>query len=243
MNKRSTLAFTLAITLPFIGSAQAGSWGYSSENGPEHWGHVSTTCSEGKNQSPVDIRSTQLVDAQLQPLEFHYQGKVANVVNNGHTVQVNITGDNTLTLDGQVFELKQFHFHTPSENTFNGKHAPLEAHFVHANVNGELAVVAVMFKSGEREDSVLAEILHTLPAADQTIDIKSDLALANLLPRVKTYYRYNGSLTTPPCSEGVRWIVLTDPQFIIQGQLENLSKTMGHNARPTQDLNARLLLK
>ncbi|SNX48364.1 Carbonic anhydrase precursor [Vibrio thalassae] len=156
---------------------------------------------------------------------------------------ITIAAFNTLTLDDQTFALKQFHFHTPSENTINGKHAPLEAYFVHANAHGDLAVVVVMYNVGKQEDSALSSLLSTLPANGKTLKVESDMELETLLPKVHHYYRYNGSLTTPPCSEGVRWIVLTDPQFVEQKPLVSLSTTMGNNARPIQDHNARLILK
>ncbi|MFH0263341.1 carbonic anhydrase [Vibrio barjaei] len=243
MKNKITLALTLTSLLPFSQAVVAQSWGYGADNGPAHWGSFSSTCSQGKNQSPIDIETQSLTAAEMTPLEFDYSGAIDNVTNNGHTIQINVTGNNTLKLDQQTFSLKQFHFHTPSENTINGKHASLEAHFVHANDNGELAVVAVMYDIGKREDSALSALLNTLPANGQSIKVESDVRLEPLLPRVHNYYRYNGSLTTPPCSEGVRWIVLTDPQFIEQAPLDNLSGTMGNNARPTQPHNARLILK
>ncbi|GMQ49248.1 carbonic anhydrase [Vibrio sp. 10N] len=242
MKKLTALSFAVCATLSFTSPVNAEAWGYGEGNGPNTWGKVSATCDQGQNQSPVDIETNKLTSANKQPLAFDYQGEVKNIVNNGHTIQVNVTGKNTLSIDDQDFELKQFHFHTPSENTINGKAAPLEAHFVHANQQGQLAVVAVMYKRGERESAQLENIVHTLPAKAQTITPEKTVQLNELLPRVKDYYRYNGSLTTPPCSEGVRWLVLRDPQFIPQQQLKRLSKTMGDNARPTQALNARLIL-
>jgi carbonic anhydrase len=243
MKTLTTLSIALVTTLPLSLPAHAEAWGYGDNNGPSTWGAVSATCDKGQNQSPVDIETNKLTSAKKQPLVFDYQGQVKNVINNGHTIQVNVSGKNTLRIDDQDFELKQFHFHTPSENTINGKSAPLEAHFVHANEKGQLAVVAVMYREGERESAQLDSIVHTLPTKAQTITLEKEVNLDDLLPRVKDYYRYNGSLTTPPCSEGVRWLVLRDPQFIPKNQLKRLSNTMGENARPTQALNARLILE
>lgn len=242
MKTAMKLALVIGTAVSITAPAYSAEWGYGEGDGPATWGKISATCEKGQNQSPIDIQTNQLTQAKKAPLSFDYNGRVDQIINNGHTVQVNVAGSNSLQLDGQDFELKQFHFHTPSENTINGKSAPLEAHFVHANQKGQLAVVAVMYKDGERESDELARILKTLPAAGEKINTESDIGLEQLLPRVKDYYRYNGSLTTPPCSEGVRWIVLQEPQFIPKKQLNRLSSTMGDNARPTQELNARLIL-
>ncbi|MGR5499504.1 carbonic anhydrase [Vibrio sp. DNB22_10_4] len=242
---KTAIKLTLAIgtMISMTAPAYSAQWGYGEGDGPATWGNISATCEQGQNQSPVDIETNTLTSAKKQPLAFDYQGQVKDVINNGHTIQVNVSGKNTLRIDDQDFELKQFHFHTPSENTINGKSAPLEAHFVHANEKGQLAVVAVMYREGERESAQLDSIVNTLPAKAQTITLEKEVNLGNLLPRVKDYYRYNGSLTTPPCSEGVRWLVLRDPQFIPKNQLKRLSSTMGENARPTQALNARLIIE
>ncbi|MFA6921050.1 MAG: carbonic anhydrase family protein, partial [Gallionella sp.] len=124
-------------------------WSYDGTEGPDHWAEMEanfSTCSTGKNQSPVNL--TGFIKAELLPLKFDYKTDGDNIINNGHTVQVNFTEGSSMTLNGHNFGLKQFHVHSPSENQINGKTFPMEAHFVHADVNGNLAVIAVMFEEG-----------------------------------------------------------------------------------------------
>jgi carbonic anhydrase len=236
--KKSILA--LGLCTVFAASAQAANWGYEGEHGPEHWGEFASECANGKNQSPVNIESA--TDADLKDLQFDYQGKVISLLNNGHTLQTSLEGSNTLKVDGKAFELKQFHFHTPSENHVDGKEYPLEAHFVHADEQGNLAVVAVFFKLGE-SNSTLAKLLQNIPSKDQNIAIKVPFDADALIPSDKEYYRFSGSLTTPPCSEGVRWLVLKDVQSISPEQVKQFANVMGENNRPIQALNARLILE
>ncbi len=236
MNKVIVAAVLAACT---AGTAQAEGWGYHGAHGPEHWGEVAKTCATGQNQSPVNIQSA--TEANLAPLKLSYPGMVTQLNNNGHTIQASVAGDNTLELDGQKFTLKQFHFHTPSENRLNDQQFPLEAHFVHANADGQLAVVSVMYKIGS-QDPALSKLLKTLPANGQQVSVAS-LPVEQLLPNLDHYYRFNGSLTTPPCSEGVRWIVLPEAKSLTSAQQAELVDTMGHNNRPIQPHNARLILR
>ncbi len=157
------------------------------------------------------------------------------MLNNGHTLQTSLEGKNTLTIDGKEFVLKQFHFHTPSENHVDGKEYPLEAHFVHADKAGHLAVVAVFFKLGN-ENPDLAKLLQNIPNKDHDVAIKVPFDADALIPSDKDYYRFNGSLTTPPCSEGVRWLVIKDTKTISPEQVKEFAKAMGHNNRPIQPL-------
>ncbi|WP_281223582.1 carbonic anhydrase [Photobacterium sanguinicancri] len=233
------LSILLPLTLP-LSSQAAAEWGYQGDHGTESWGKTFSTCGEGKNQSPVDIQQT--IDANLTPLHINYQGVITELVNNGHTVQANVSGKNTLTLAGESFELKQFHFHTPSENYLQGKQYPLEAHFVHANSKGELAVIGVMFATGERENDSVKSLLSTLPDTNTRQQITATISPADLLPRSREYYRFNGSLTTPPCSEGVRWFVLKEHLTSTREEVNALQQVMGNNARPLQPLNARTIL-
>ncbi len=230
----------LAMSLSAIcGAAQAAHWGYEGEHGPEHWGNVSKICEQGLNQSPINL--TSMVDAKLSPLDISYSGTVTALTNNGHSLQATVEGANTLTIDGIDFELKQFHFHTPSENTIDNQYFPLEGHFVHADKDGNLAVISVMFKMGEQNQQ-LASLTETLPAKDKTVALKHPFAVKDMLPSYSAYYRFNGSLTTPPCSEGVRWIVLKDVKVLSEQQEQALSDVMGENNRPVQATNARVVL-
>ena len=219
-------------------------WAYSGAEGPEHWGALSPdfiACSTGKSQSPINL--TDAVRSDLKPIEFHYQAGGNEIVNNGHTVQVNYAPGSRLSVDGRDFELKQFHFHAPSENLVNGKSYPLEAHLVHADKDGNLAVVAVMFVEGA-ENASLAHAWAHLPANVGEKVSLSSVAVEGLLPSKRDYYRYDGSLTTPPCSEGVRWIVLKEPVTASPAQLEAFTHVMHHaNNRPVQPLNARVVLQ
>ncbi|MDW6004884.1 carbonic anhydrase [Vibrio mangrovi] len=223
----------------FSGMAQASEWGYEGENGPEHWGHVAKICETGKNQSPINVTNT--IKSDVKPLAIQYQGQVTALTNNGHTLQATVTGDNVLTVDGKRFELKQFHFHTPSENLIKSRQYPLEAHFVHQDSEGNLAVIAVMFETGAADDE-LAKLTHTLPGKGDSVSIAQVFPVKNLLPATQNYYRFNGSLTTPPCSEGVRWFVMKQPKTLSAEQESTLVSAMGYNNRPVQMQNARTVL-
>jgi len=229
--------------LAFSASAQH-HWSYSGEGAPQNWGELDkefATCSRGKAQSPVDVTGT--LKSNLRPLAFDYRGGTAEILNNGHTVQVNYRPGSTLTAGDRRFELKQFHFHAPSENTFNGRHFPLEGHLVHADKDGKLAVVAVMFSEGAA-NPLLAALWKTMPTkeGDKKMPAEQRNAL-EMLPAERDYYQFTGSLTTPPCSEGVLWLVIKKPVTASKAQLEAFSKTMGFaNNRPVQPLNARQVL-
>ena len=230
--------------LAFSASAQHHQWGYSGEGAPQNWGKLDqefAACSRGKTQSPIDVAGTAKSD--LKPLAFDYRGGTAEILNNGHTVQVDYQPGSTLTAGGRRFELKQFHFHAPSENTFNGRHFPLEGHLVHADKDGKLAVVAVMFDKGAA-NPLLAALWKTMPAKEGDKKVLAEQRSAlELLPAERDYYQFTGSLTTPPCSEGVLWLVIRKPATASKAQLEAFKKTMGFaNNRPVQPLNARQVL-
>ncbi len=219
-------------------------WSYEGEGAPEHWAQVDKRffmCKEGKNQSPINL--TGFVEADLPPITFNYHLISTEILDNGHTEQVNVKEGSSITVDGIQFDLKQFHFHTPSENNINGNSFPLEAHFVHASKDGKLAVVAVMFDEGA-ENEALKELWSVMPTEagkHQAIDAKH---LDALLPKERDYYRFNGSLTTPPCTEGVRWLVMKKPVTLSKSQIETFKKVMHqHNNRPLQPSNARTILQ
>lgn len=222
-----------------IGNVQASEWGYEGEHGPDHWGGVSSVCASGMNQSPINVEGT--VSARLAPLSVHYAGSVTALTNNGHSLQATVSGENTLIVDGKTFTLQQFHFHTPSENLIKGHHSPMEAHFVHADAEGNLAVLAVMFEHGQ-ENQALTLLTETLPSRGQSQTLHSALAVKDLLPAVDEYYQFNGSLTTPPCSEGVRWFIVKQPQLLSEQQNQQMMAVMGHNNRPVQSQHARVVL-
>lgn len=219
-------------------------WSYSDQTAPQHWASINTkyqACG-GLNQSPINIQQT--TKATLPALQFNYQSTAKTIEHNGHTVQVDFNEGATLALDGESFALKQFHLHSPSENTIHGKSYPMEMHLVHASEKGELAVVAVMFEQADVANEKLKNIWKALPKKQgERLTAPNELA-TNFLPEKLDYYRFNGSLTTPPCSEGVRWIVLKDIQLASAQQIAAFSSLMPHaNNRPVQPLNARLVLE
>jgi len=232
--------------LALSGSVYAGGgghWGYAGEHGPAHWAQLTpeNSACAGKNQSPIDL--TGFTQAELQPIAFQYQKGGDQILNNGHTVQVNYAKGSHIVVDGKTFNLLQFHFHAPSENHIRGKSFPVEAHLVHADDAGNLAVVAVMFEAGA-ENAVLAAAWQQMPhhAGDQH-DLAS-VDVNGLLPTDRAHYRFNGSLTTPPCSEGVRWLVMKASVSASAAQIKTLVDVLHHaNNRPLQALNARVILQ
>lgn len=239
--------FSIAASALFTSNvfASGGTWGYTGHTGPEHWGAISEqfkTCGTGVNQSPINIQDS--VEADMAPIQFNYVSNTQAILNNGHTIQVNVAPGSSIQLDHTTFELKQFHFHTPSENQINNQSFPLEAHFVHADSNGNLAVVGVMFNPGQANPQI-TQLWEKMPAkAGTTIPLDwSAKQIQALLPKGTEYYRFNGSLTTPPCTEGVRWVVMQEPMPIASTQVERFAKIVHTNSRPVQKLHARVILK
>ncbi len=194
------------------------------------------------NQSPIDI--TNSLHAGLPPLQPNFQSASEDIVDNGHTIEVEMQGGSTFQIDGKTFELKQFHFHSPSENHINGQSFPMEAHFVTKDKEGDLAVIAVMFQEGAKNPA-LEQVWQAMPTKEGAKNPLVIQGIANaLLPADKHYYRFNGSLTTPPCSEGVRWFVLKTPVTASKEQIEKFHHIMQHdNNRPVQPLNAREVIE
>jgi carbonic anhydrase len=215
-------------------------WEYEGEAGPEHWGELDpdyATCGSGTAQSPIDI--VDPVDADLVDIEINYQPiSPMKIVNNGHTIQVTADPGSTLTLEGVEYVLQQFHFHQPSEHTINGEHQRLEMHLVHKTEAGDAAVLSVLLREGtggEAYEPIFAN-LPTEIGAQQTIDVTVNPA--DLLPGVSTTYRYEGSLTTPPCTEGVQWLVFTEPVELSAAQVATADAFQSNN-RPVQPKNDR----
>ena len=237
---------TLSLALTGHAEAKASShWSYSGETGPSHWGGLEPdykACAEGRNQSPIDLKG--FIESDLPPVVFHYQPGGKEVLNNGHAVQANYAPGSTISLDGREFELKQFHFHAPSENLINGQSYPMEAHLVHADRDGNLAVVAVMFETG-KNNRALAKLWELMPEqAGDKHNLANLISVEGVMPAQRDYYRFNGSLTTPPCSEGVVWLVLKQPVEVSLEQVEEFEHVMHHpNNRPVQSVNARPILQ
>lgn len=220
-------------------------WTYSGNEGPEHWGELDaefSACSSGKNQSPINL--TGMIEGNLPQIDVHYKAGGSEILNNGHTIQVNYAADSTITVSGHTFELKQFHFHSPSENTIESHSYPMEAHFVHSDKDGNLAVVAVMFKPGEKNAELEKAWAHMPEHTGEKHLLPSIINAKKLLPHNLDYYRFNGSLTTPPCSEGVWWLVMKYFVTASKTQLEKFAQTMHHpNNRPIQPINARMIVQ
>ena len=248
---RFCIAAALAMGLFSPAAVQAKemhSWGYEGENGPAKWGTLSPEyrmCSEGRNQSPIDLGPNVVVAKAglAMPRPDYGKARATAVVNNGHTIKVEVAKGGTLSIGKHAYRLLQFHMHAPSENTVEGKHFPMEIHFVHADDAGNLAVIGVMVKEGA-ENPVFGKIWEKMPAQKGKADLDlSGKEIASLITDAKAFYRFNGSLTTPPCSEGVVWVVLKKPLELSAGQIETFRKTMGFaNNRPTQPLNARIVV-
>ena len=235
----------VAVALASAAACAQHHWGYSGEGGPENWAKLDAKyvlCSLGRNQSPIDI--TNLVEADLKPLKLDYKAGASEVENNGHTIQVNHAPGSTLEVGGRIFELKQFHFHAPSENRIGGKQYPLEGHLVHADKEGNLAVLAVMFESGAA-NPVLEKVWAAMPGkAGTKATLPAGINVSGMLPANRDYYRFNGSLTTPPCSEGVWWLVAKKPVTVSKAQVDQFAKVVRFtNNRPVQAVNARPVLK
>lgn len=246
IGKRMILAAALSLGLGFGAlSANASEsahphWSYEGEGGPAHWGHLShdyEACSKGQRQSPIDI--TGAADEDIADIEFSYKPSKINIVNNGHTIQVNYDEGSYITLNGVRYNLLQFHFHGPSEHTIGGKSFVMENHFVHKNDKGELAVVGVLLEKG-KENAAYSKVLANMPKkADEKKSLKDTVNAEDLLPGTRAYYTYPGSLTTPPCTENVTWLVLKSPVQLSEAQFKKYEAIYKGNARPVQSVHGR----
>jgi carbonic anhydrase len=218
-------------------------WAYAGTNGPRHWGGLDEsfgTCRLGQTQSPIDIRDQDSVKAPLPPIRFDYKPSALRIIDNGHTIQVNYAPGSFIEVDGKRYDLLQFHFHRPSEERLNGKAYPMVAHLVHKDEAGALAVVGVLIERGARLP-VMQAVFDNLPARAGTESAVPGVSIdvSALLPDNKAYYTFAGSLTTPPCSEGVTWFVLRHPAHLSGAQIAQFGRRYPMNARPVQPLNGR----
>ncbi|MBF0304596.1 MAG: carbonic anhydrase family protein [Alphaproteobacteria bacterium] len=246
MNRIASLRLTaLVVGLFAAGPAAAASWSYEGHGGPAEWAKISTdfAACEGKDQSPIDIKNP--IPARLGEIKVSYRPQSLAVINNGHTIQVNFKPGNSMEFEGETFDLVQYHFHTPSEHAFDGKRSPMEAHLVHKGAtSGKLAVLGVMMVPGKPNDTIEA-IWNAMPteAGPEKEVAEALLNPQALLPANQSYFRYEGSLTTPPCSEVVKWINLKQPIEVSQAQLDRFAKLFPMNARPLQPVNRRFILE
>jgi carbonic anhydrase len=215
-----------------------GEWAYEGEHGPEAWGGL---CANGRRQSPIDIRGG--LPVALEPIRFDYQPVEFSVLDTGHTVQVNVAPGSAAVLNGQRYELKQFHFHRPSEESLDGRRFDLSVHLVHRDEQGRRLVVAVLVQQGSAQP-VLRSVFGNLPLEKrQENRARISLNPAELLPGEQAYFTYMGSLTTPPCSEGVQWVVLRNPVSASAEQIDLFSRLYPNNARPLQQADGRRILQ
>jgi len=250
---RHIWASFLAFSLIFAGAlasaqelkAPAHQWSYEGAEGPTHWGDLKSeyqTCKEGIRQSPIDIRNA--TKGELPPIQFDYKASSLRIINNGHSIQINYAPGSYIVVGEKRYELRQFHFHHPSEEHINGKPYDMVVHLVHADEGGRLAVVAVLLKEGNA-NTTIQKLWDNLPHSEGKEESVEGVEVnaASLLPESRGYYTFEGSLTTPPCSESVTWYVLKSPVEISSGELAAFSKLYAHNSRPVQPLNGRTILE
>jgi carbonic anhydrase len=233
----------LAAASVALAEEHAHHWSYKGETGPAHWAKMEKefeSCGMGKTQSPIDIKTSAVHAADLPEIVFAYQPSPLRIVDNGHTVQVTYAPGSFITVGDARYELVQFHFHHPSEEKVNGRHFDMVAHLVHKDAGGKLAVVAVPLVKGQ-QNALVATLWKNVPkekGADRQVDSVT-INAADLLPAKHAYYTFDGSLTTPPCSEGVRWFVLKTPTQLSAQEVAAFGKLYPDNARPVQPLNGR----
>jgi carbonic anhydrase len=219
-------------------------WGYEGDIGPEYWGDLTPAfllAEVGHHQSPIDIDTSDVTEADLGDIAFDYHDETdLRFFNNGHTVEVEMHSGNSIMLDGVTYDLLQLHFHFPSEHAVDGELADGEMHLVHADADGNLLVIGVLINEGASNSAFDQLVANLPPQSDPEMEIAGPLNAEDLLPADRHYYTYDGSLTTPPASEGVTWVVLTTPIELSASQIADFEAAIGGaNNRPTQKLHGR----
>ncbi|MCP4542681.1 MAG: carbonate dehydratase [Chloroflexi bacterium] len=237
----SLVLLSLALSVRVVVADEGIHWTYEGEHGPEHWGELShdyAACSAGREQSPISIPATASVNAAN--IEFNYKPTALSIVNNGHTIKVDYDAGSSMTVEGKTYNLLQFHFHALSEHTIHGNYQDGEMHLVHQSTDGQYAVVGVILSRGT-ENGAFAPVFTYLPleAGDPETISGVTINAANLLPQEQSYYRYDGSFTTPPCTEGVKWFVMATPVGLSDAQFNEFEKLYSNNYRPVQPLYDR----
>lgn len=245
MKRKLMLAGLLLVSFSGFAAEREVDWSYEGQEGPANWGKLSpdfSLCEIGKNQSPVNIQGA-LETTHHDKLKLTFKPGKQEIVNNGHTIQVNVNGEDALQIDNDTFTLQQFHFHVPAENEIDGKRYPLEAHFVYKAKDDALVVLALLFQEGKANPQLANAWQHMPAEPAQTAVLSKPVDIRALLPEQLNFYRFSGSLTTPPCSEGVRWIVLEQPVNVSAEQIKQFSAAIRHtNNRPVQPLNGRIIV-
>ncbi|PYO94380.1 MAG: carbonate dehydratase [Gemmatimonadetes bacterium] len=234
----------VALSFPMVAAAQHPHWEYEGEHGPTHWGSLDPAfhaCDAGKHQSPIPINDPTSKD--LPAIEFSYQATPLKIIDNGHTIQVTYAPGSFITVNHHKYELQQFHFHHPSEEEVNGRSYPVVAHLVHKDSTGKLAVVAVLLDEGKANEVIQAIWTHLPEEQGKEVErVGLTVDATKLLPARGGYYTFTGSLTTPPCTEGVTWFVLKTPSQISGDEIAVFAKHYPHNARPLQAVNRRTIV-
>lgn len=232
-------------------AAASAHWSYGGEAGPSRWGMLSSDyalCGAGSGQSPIDIPSSAGATAARWQIEYGSSGlhlshheHVEDIIDNGHTIQLDVDAGSSLIMADETYALKQLHFHVPSEHTIDGRHAAMEIHLVHQSAAGRFAVLGVLVEEGGVPDAEFAKLVANLPAAKgETRHVPEvSVQLESHLPEKRVAHHYEGSLTTPPCLENVQWLVLQQPVLLAKSQISAIADRIGPNARPTQALHAR----
>jgi carbonic anhydrase len=243
MNKTASLSLCVVLCIPLAFAEGGHHFGYSGAVAPEHWAELSpeyAACAAGKHQSPVNIGKSDVF--KLQALKFGWLKGKYGIVNNGHSIQlVAPKGGTLIAFDGRTYELVQLHFHAPSEHARDGKAAPMEIHFVHKEkTSGELLVIGVFVADGGK-NTTFAKIMAAAPKEEGNETAELTLDPKALLPTSRSYWSYDGSLTTPPCSEPVKWVVLKTAIKVADSDIVKFKAIYPANARPVQPLNARTI--
>lgn len=218
-------------------------WSYEGNRGPACWGALDeafSACADGAEQSPIDL-ATGAAEGDYPAVAFDYGPRAGTVVNTGRTVQVNVDRGSGIMVGGTRYELLQFHFHHASEHTVVGARFPMELHLVHRSDAGDVAVVGVLLRDGAANETLAPIWAHLPREAGSTAAVPGMVRVAELLPETRTAWRYRGSLTTPPCTEGVSWIVMTEPVTLSAAQIAAFGALYPRNYRPLQPLGRRIL--
>lgn len=250
----------------YAAESEPTTWGYEGNRGPFYWGNLGpefSLCDKGMSQSPIDLMHSHKIG--LDDIQFSYKDAPFHVINNGHTLEeiepisdkvksrypkhgqtvLYYDKESTIVFDGDLYLLEQFHFHAPSEHTVDHKHYPMELHLVHHNARHEAAVVAIFMEEGKHNPFFETFLDHAPSKVGEVIDDhEHTVNPMDLLPKRRSYYRYFGSYTTPPCHEGVIWAVMHDPIEVSAEQIQRFRTLLGHdNVRPTQPLHKRFVLE
>jgi len=238
--------FFLVVAPPAEALANSPQWSYGGDANLTQWGQIKddfVLCEIGQQQSPININVDidQSVEDTPAALAFHDASAPWKIINRGYTVQVNAAPGNTVQIEGEEYELLQFHFHIPSEHRIAGSRAEMELHLVHRNRTGAFAVVSILIKAGANNPAI-ATLWEHLPDVGKTYQLAPNtIHISDLLPPHFTYYSYSGSLTTPPCNEEVQWTVLAEPIYLSKNQIATFASLYPINSRPLQPTNGRTI--